>query len=76
MAEKKITARLAELRKLGHEELGNAVEAARRRIFTIRRQRISKPIENIKEIRTNRKEIARILTIQRERQIAARKKAG
>jgi len=76
MAEKKIKARLAELRGMGAEDLTAAVEAARRSIYTIRRQRISKPIENIKAIRTSRKEIARILTIERQRQIAAAKQAA
>ena len=76
MAEKKIKERLKELRKLDAGDLNAAVEAARRRIYTIRREKISKHTENSKEIRTNRKEIARVLTIQRQRQIAAEKKAG
>jgi ribosomal protein L29 len=71
MAEKKIKARLGELRKMAEEDLLAAAEAARKNIYTIRRQRLSKPIENIKAIRTNRKEIARIQTIQRQREIAA-----
>lgn len=73
MAQKKISERLKELRGMGEEDLDAAVEAARRAVYTIRRQRISKPVENNKAIRTNRKEVARILTIKRQRQIAAAK---
>jgi ribosomal protein L29 len=71
MADKKTKQRLIELRSASETELSAAVESARRNIYTIKRQRISKPIENIKEIRNNRKEIARILTIKRQREIAA-----
>jgi ribosomal protein L29 len=76
MAEKKTKARLNELVGMGQEDLVAAAEAARKNIYTIRRQRISKPIENIKAIRTSRKEIARIQTIQRQREIAAAKPAA
>ena len=73
MAEKKLKARLAELRGMSEADLIAAVDNARRNIYGIRRSRISKPVENVKSIRTNRKEIARIMTIQRQREIAATK---
>lgn len=76
MAETKIKARREELRHMSEVDLTAAIEAARRGIYTIKRQRISKPVENIKAIRTRRKEIARILTIQRQREIAIAAKSG
>jgi ribosomal protein L29 len=71
MAEKKVKARLNELRGMGAEDLSTVAEAARKNIYTITRQRISKPMENVKAIRTSRKEIARVETILRQREIAA-----
>jgi len=57
-------------------ELVGALTAAHKAIYHVRRDRLSKPQENVKETRTHRKEIARILTIQREREIAAQPKSG
>jgi ribosomal protein L29 len=76
MAEKKLKARLGELRNMSEADLLTTAEAARRNIYTLKRQRISKPIENIKAIRTSRKEIARVLTIQRQRQLEQAKQGA
>jgi ribosomal protein L29 len=75
MAEKKIKARRKELLAMGEPDLDAAVEDARRSIYMVMRQRISKPVENVKAIRTARKEIARVMTIKRQREIAAEKAA-
>ncbi len=73
MAETKLKARRKELLALSNELLDAEMEAARRDIYTVMRTRISKPVENVKTIRTARKNIARILTIKRQREIAAEK---
>ncbi len=72
---KTVKARLEELKRLPEADLKTTVEAARRNIYTIMRQRISKPVENVKAIRTNRKEIARVMTILRQRELAEKQAA-
>ena len=71
MAEKKTKVRLAELHNLSESDLDKTIEDARREIYTIKRQRLSKPVEDVKATRNARKEIARVLTIKRQREIAA-----
>lgn len=73
MAHKRVVERLKELRALPAADLMAAIETAQKAIYNIRRERLSKPQENVKETRTHRKEIARILTIKRQREIAAQK---
>lgn len=71
MADKKKGKRLEELRGMSGEELNNALESARRSIYQIRRERLSKPQQNVKATKSHRKEIARILTLQREQELKA-----
>ena len=71
MADKKQCARLKELRALDNGDLDVLVAAARKSIYLIRREKLSKPQENVKATRNNRKEIARIMTIERQRRSAA-----
>lgn len=71
MAEKKTKARLNELRGMAEADLTTAADAARRAIYQYRKDRLSKPQTDVKIIKNSRKEIARVLTIQRQRQIAA-----
>ena len=71
MAEKKIRARLSELRGLNDADLNSAAAAAHKAIYQFHKDRLSKPQENVKIVRNSRKEVARILTIQRQRQLAA-----
>jgi ribosomal protein L29 len=71
MAERKIKARLGELRGMNQADLTSTADAARRAIYQFRKDRLSKPQSDVKVVRNSRKEIARILTIQRQRQIAA-----
>jgi ribosomal protein L29 len=73
MAEKKRFTRRNELRAMNDTELRNALESARRAIYKIRRERLSKPQEDVKATHAHRKEIAQILTLLRERQIEAQK---
>jgi ribosomal protein L29 len=75
MAEKKKSKRLEELRAMNTEEQNSALEAARRSIYQIRREKLSKPQQNVKATQGHRLEIARILTLQRERELHQDRKA-
>jgi ribosomal protein L29 len=66
---KKTRDRLEELRAANNDELVAAEAAARKRIYQFRKDRLSKPQENVKVVKNSRKEIARILTIQRQREL-------
>ena len=70
MAEKKIKARLGELRGMDAAALSIAEAAARKNIYQFRKDRLSKPQQDVKVVRNNRKEIARILTLRRQRELA------
>ncbi len=71
MAEKKKADRLKELRGLDEAALTAAIGEAQKAIFQVRRSRLSQPETNVRATRAHRKEIARILTIKRQREIAA-----
>ena len=72
MADKKIHARLSELRNLSEADLAGVIVEAQKNIYHFRKDRLSKPQENVKVVKNNRKEIARVLTIKRQREIAER----
>jgi ribosomal protein L29 len=67
--ERRTRSRLEELRGFTNEELTETVAAARKRIYQFQKDRLSKPQENVKVVKNNRKEIARALTIQRQREL-------
>ena len=69
----KIKARREELRGMADADLQTAVDNAHKSIYQFHKDRLSKPQENVKVVRTSRKEIARILTLRRERELAAPK---
>ncbi len=71
MAEKKIKARLGELRGMTEGDLTATADAARRAIYQFRKDRLGKPQTDVKIVKNSRKEIARVLTIQRQRELAA-----
>lgn len=59
-----------ELRELNDEELGRRLDEAREAYFNLRFQLPSGALERTSELALRRQEIARILTIAREREIA------
>ena len=67
---KKMRARLGELRATNDADLNIVIENAHKSIYQFRKDKMSKPQENVKVIHTARKEIARCLTIRRERELA------
>jgi ribosomal protein L29 len=74
MAEHKTTRqRVNAMHNAGNEELDAIVAEARKAIYQFRKDRLSKPQENVKVVRNSRKEIARALTIKREHELAAQR---
>lgn len=73
MAEKKLRARLTELHGLSETDLDGVIASAHKNIYLFRKDRLSKPQENVKVVKNSRKEIARVLTIKRQRELEAAK---
>ena len=71
MARKKGRQDVEELRKLSDEDLAKELEEAYRQLFTVRLQLTTRQLANTSEPRKIRRKIARIKTIQRERELAA-----
>jgi ribosomal protein L29 len=71
MSAKKTADLVKELRALDAVALDVKLNAAKEEIYNIRRSRLSQPEVNVKNTKANRKNIARILTIKRQREIAA-----
>jgi large subunit ribosomal protein L29 len=61
-----------EIRVLKSEELSRQLEAARKELFDLRFRMATKQLVNHREIRRVRKEIARLKTIIRERELGIR----
>jgi large subunit ribosomal protein L29 len=71
MARKKSQGQAADLRAMNEENLSKELEEAYRRLFTVRLQLSTRQQTNTSEPAKVRKQIARIRTIQRERELAA-----
>jgi large subunit ribosomal protein L29 len=71
MAEEKLRAKLERLRDLSDRELAEELRRQRERLFTLRRENVTRQLENTAALPQTKKEIARILTLMRERQTVA-----
>ncbi len=60
-----------ELRELTEDELQLRLQEARRELFNLRQQWYAGSLEDHNRLRAVRKDIARILTVLRERELAA-----
>jgi large subunit ribosomal protein L29 len=60
----------AEIRRMTDQEIVGAINDARQEIFNLRLQWVSGQLEDYTRIRQLKKEIARLLTVQRERELA------
>ena len=60
--------RVSEIRALGDEELKKQMEAARKELFDLRFRLATKQLVNHRELPRVKKNIARMLTIIRERE--------
>lgn len=66
----------AEVRELTDEELLEALEEAREEKFNLRFQLATNQLDNTSRIKEVKRDIARILTVMRERELAASADAG
>ena len=64
-----------EIRQLSDEELRSEVERLQRRLFDVRTQAVTEKLEDPSMLRKTKRDIARILTIQRQRQSASQQQA-
>jgi large subunit ribosomal protein L29 len=73
----RINRRAEEARKLSDGDLDKELEEARRRLFSMRLQWTTRQITNYREVANTRRRIARLKTVQRQRQlgqVAAKRK--
>ena len=68
-------AKLKEMRDRGTEELRKEIDERRRHLFDLRSQAVTEKLEDPSQLKKTRKDIARVLTILREREGANEKKA-
>lgn len=61
----------SELRELATEELGHKLEELRQELFNLRFQRATDQLENRTVLRRTKRDIARVMTVLREQQIAS-----
>ena len=64
-----------ELRAMSDEQLGLQLKDTVKNLFHLRFQSATERLETPSEIRKAKRDIARIKTVQRERQLAARRQA-
>jgi len=65
-----VALRPEEIRNWSDEEIRNRLEQARRELFHLRLQWAMNQLKDVNRIRALRKDIARMLTILRERELA------
>ena len=65
----------AEIQKLSGEDLQAKLKEARAELFNLRFQMATSQLDNTARVNTVKKDIARVLTEQRAREIAAEKSA-
>jgi large subunit ribosomal protein L29 len=66
---KKLKTKLDDIRKLSDGDLGKDVEEAYRRLFSMRLQRETRQLTNYQELPKMKRHIARLKTIQRQREL-------
>ena len=66
----------AEIRELSDEALAEKLKDCRAEVFNLRFQMATSQLDNTARVTTVKKDIARVLTEQRARQIAAEKSAA
>ena len=64
--------RPSELRELSDDELDHRLTERRQELFNLRFQSVTGALENAARLKLTKREIARILTVQTERQYAAK----
>ncbi len=67
---KRLKTKTNEIRKLTEPDLTKEIEETYRRMFSVRLQTLTRQLTNHRELPRVRRQIARLKTIQRERQMA------
>lgn len=62
---------VAEIRALSATEILDQIEAGKKELFNLRFQRASGQLDNYSRVKTVRREVARLKTILREKELAA-----
>ena len=68
---RKANQQYAELAAMDAARLGRELEEAYRQLFTLRLQVATRQLQNVKEINRTKRRIARIKTLQRQRELSA-----
>ena len=67
---KKVKTKTEETRKLSDADLAKELEETYRRLFSLRLQQVTRQLTNHRELPKLRRQIARLKTVQRQRQLA------
>ena len=62
---------IADLRAMSDEELGGELEETRRALFNLRFQAATRQLADVSQVRAARRRVARIKTLQRQRELIA-----
>ena len=73
MAEEKRRTLLDRLRSMTDQELANEIAQMRHRLFDLRTKNVTRQLDNTASLAQTKKQIARLLTLQKERQMAHEK---
>ena len=65
----------AEIRELSDDQIEEKIQEGRQELFNLRFQMATSQLDNTARVKTVKKDIARLLTEQRAREIAAEKSA-
>lgn len=68
--------KIKEVRELSTEELNNQVYSLKEQLFNLRRKKAVGNLDNMLEIKRVRKDIARIYTVLRERELGMNKEGN
>jgi len=67
--------KIAEIREKTNEELNNEIYSLKEQLFNLRRKKAVGNLENASELKRVRKDIARIYTVLRERELGMSKES-
>ena len=67
---KKLKTKVEEIHKLSDADLAKELEETYRRLFSLRLQQVTRQLTNHRELPNLRRQIARLKTIERQRELA------
>ncbi|PSO66808.1 MAG: 50S ribosomal protein L29 [Cyanobacteria bacterium QH_8_48_120] len=63
--------KIEDARQLGDQELDEEIVAVKRRLFELRLQKATRQLEKPHQLKHSRHRLAQLMTVERERQLAA-----